>query len=80
MNFSGRSKMFVHFISRKGKNLLVNIKDVSFVVQKGIFCEVFIRGIEGYVVVSDNFDEISKKIESFSFHANEAEYINKKSI
>ena len=36
--------MFIHFVSRQGKNLLVNIKDVSFVLQKGIFCEIHIRG------------------------------------
>lgn len=47
--------MFIHFISRQGRNLLVNIKDISFVVQKGIFCELHIRGIEGNVMVEDEF-------------------------
>lgn len=50
--------MFIHFISRQGRNLLVNIKDISFVVQKGIFCELHIRGIEGNVMVEDEFSEV----------------------
>lgn len=51
--------MFVHFISRQGRNLLVNIKDISFVLQKGVFCELHIRGIEGHVVVEDDFSELT---------------------
>lgn len=54
--------MFIHFISRQGRNLLVNIKDISFVVQKGIFCELHIRGIEGNVMVEDEFSEVYRKI------------------
>ncbi|MEJ2950165.1 hypothetical protein WDK40_25050 [Escherichia coli] len=42
--------MFIHFVSRQGRNLLVNIKDISFVLQKGVFCELHIRGSEGYVM------------------------------
>ncbi|EMX79806.1 hypothetical protein EC2726800_1363 [Escherichia coli 2726800] len=54
--------MFIHFVSRQGRNLLVNIKDISFVLQKGVFCEIHIRGIEGHVMVEDDFSEIYRKI------------------
>ncbi|MCZ5415355.1 hypothetical protein O5553_28335, partial [Escherichia coli] len=37
---------FVYFVSRQGRNLLVNIKDISFALQNGVFCEIHIRGIE----------------------------------
>ncbi|MBB7356390.1 hypothetical protein [Escherichia coli] len=58
--------MFIHFVCRQGKNLLVNIKDVSFVLQKGIFCEIHIRGIEGHVIVEDDFSEFCRKIKEIS--------------
>lgn len=58
--------MFIHFISRQGRNLLVNIKDISFVVQNGIFCELHIRGIEGNVMVEDEFSEVYRKIKEIS--------------
>lgn len=58
--------MFIHFISRQERNLLVNIKDISFVVQKGIFCELHIRGIEGNVMVEDEFSEVYRKIKEIS--------------
>lgn len=64
--------MFIHFISRQKQNLLVNIKDISFVVQKGIFCEIHIRGIEGYVTVEDDFSEIFQKIKNTSLRVNNA--------
>lgn len=54
--------MFVRFVSRRGRNLLVNIKDISFVVQKGIFCELHIRRVEGHVMVEDDFSEVYRKI------------------
>ncbi len=48
--------MFVHFVSRQGRNLLVNIKDISFVLQKGE--GLHIGEIEGHVMVEDNFGEV----------------------
>lgn len=62
--------MFIHFISRQGRNLLVNIKDISFVVQKGVFCEIHIRGIEGHVIVEDDFSEVCRKIKDISPRVN----------
>lgn len=62
--------MFVHFISRQGRNLLVNIKDISFVLQKGVFCEIHIRGIEGHVVVEDDFSEVYRKIKEIPPRVN----------
>ena len=62
--------MFIHFISRQGRNLLVNIKDISFVLQKGILCELHIRGIEGHVRVEDDFSEVYRKIKEISPQAN----------
>ena len=62
--------MFVHFVSRQGRNLLVNIKDISFVVQKGIFCEFHIRGIEGHVMVEYDFSDIYRKIKEISSRVN----------
>lgn len=64
--------MFVHFVSRQGRNLLVNIKDISFVLQKGVFCEIYIRGIEGHVVVEDDFSEIYRKIKEIPPRVNNA--------
>ncbi len=64
--------MFIHFVSRQGRNLLVNIKDISFVVQKGIFCELHIRGIEGHVMVEDDFSEIYRKIKENPPRVNSA--------
>ncbi|HGX3143373.1 TPA: hypothetical protein ACNH8C_005260, partial [Escherichia coli] len=58
--------MFIHFVSRQGRNLLVNIKDISFVLQKGVFCELHIRGSEGYVMVEDDFSEVYRKIKEIS--------------
>ena len=58
--------MFIHFVNRQGRNLLVNIKDISFVVQKGIFCEIHIRGIEGHVIVEDDFNEVCRKMQEAS--------------
>ena len=62
--------MFIHFISRQGRNLLVNIKDISFVLQKGVFCELHIRGIEGHVMVEDDFSEVYRKIKEISPRVN----------
>lgn len=62
--------MFIHFVSRQGRNLLVNIKDISFVVQKGFFCELHIRGTEGHVVVEDDFSEVYRKIKEISPRVN----------
>lgn len=36
--------MFISFISRQDQDLLVNINDISLVMKKGIFCEIYIRG------------------------------------
>lgn len=54
--------MFIHFVSRQGRNLLVNTKDITLVLQKGIFCEIHVRGIEGHVIVKDGFSEVCRKI------------------
>lgn len=62
--------MFVHFDSRQGQNLLVNIKDIRFVLQKGVFCEIHIRGIEGHVVVEDDFSEVYRKIKEIPPRVN----------
>ncbi|MBN6462832.1 hypothetical protein JZM26_19345 [Escherichia coli] len=64
--------MFVHFISRQGRNLLVNIKDISFVLQKGVFCELHIRGTEGHVAVEDDFSEVYRKIKEIPPRVNNA--------
>lgn len=65
--------MFIHFISRQGRNILVNIKDISFVLQKGIFCEIHIRGMEGHVIVEDDFSEVCQKIKDISPRVNNAD-------
>ncbi len=62
--------MFIHFVCRQGRNLLVNIKDISFVLQKGLFCEIHIRGVEGHVMVEDDFSEIYRKIKEISPRVN----------
>ena len=62
--------MFVHFVSRQGRNLLVNIKDISFVLQKGVFCEIHIRGIESHVMVEDDFSEVYRKIKEIPPRVN----------
>ncbi len=62
--------LFIHFISRQGRNILVNIKDISFVVQKGIFCELHIRGIDGHVIVEDDFSNVCQKIKDISPRVN----------
>ncbi len=36
--------MFIHFVSRQGQNLLMNIKDICFVVQKGIIVSFISEG------------------------------------
>lgn len=56
--------MFISFISRQNQDLLVNINDISLVMKKGIFCEIYIRGVSGSVIVVDSFSTICKKIES----------------
>lgn len=58
--------MFISFISRQNQDLLVNINDISLVMKKGIFCEIYIRGISGSVIVVDSFSTICKKIENMS--------------
>ncbi len=62
--------MFVHFISRQGRNLLVNIKDISFVLQKG--GGLHIRGTEGHVMVEDDFSEVYRKIKEIQPRVNNA--------
>lgn len=62
--------MFIHFVSRQGRNLLVNIKDINFVLQKGVFCEIHIRGVEGHVMVEDDFSEVYRKIKEISLQVN----------
>ena len=64
--------MFVHFVSRQGRNLLVNMKNIRFVLQKGIFCELHIRGTEGHVVVEDDFSEVYRKIKEIPPRVNNA--------
>lgn len=54
--------MFISFISRQNQDLLVNINDISLVMKKGIFCEIYIRGVSGSVIVVDSFSTICKKI------------------
>ncbi len=56
--------MFISFISRQNQDLLVNINDISLVMKKGIFCEIYIRGGSGSVIVVDSFSTICKKIEN----------------
>ncbi|EGC2462819.1 hypothetical protein MOI73_004613 [Escherichia coli] len=58
--------MFISFISRQNQDLLVNINDISLVMKKGIFCEIYIRGVSGSVIVVDSFSTICKKIENMS--------------
>ncbi|EEZ9068892.1 hypothetical protein NXF08_005279 [Escherichia coli] len=58
--------MFISFISRQNQDLLVNINDISLVMKKGIFCEIYIRGVSGSVIVADSFSTICKKIENMS--------------
>ncbi|WP_251287628.1 hypothetical protein [Escherichia coli] len=48
----------------------MNIKDISFVIQKGIFCELHIRGIEGHVMAEDDFSEVYRKIKEISPRVN----------
>ncbi|HHB2154809.1 TPA: hypothetical protein ACO6US_003781 [Escherichia albertii] len=62
--------MFIHFVSRQGQNLLVSAKDISFVLQKGIFCELHVRGVEGHIDVEDDFSEICRKIEEILRRVN----------
>ena len=62
--------MFVHFFFRQGGNLLVNIKDITFVLQKGILCEIHISGVEGHVMVEDDFSEVYRKIKEISPRVN----------
>ncbi|EFO3788589.1 hypothetical protein ACRG2M_005328 [Escherichia coli] len=64
--------MFIHFVSRQGENLLVNIKDITFVLQKGILCEIHISGVEGHVMVEDDFREVYRKIKEISPRVNNA--------
>ncbi len=56
--------MFISFISRQNQDLLININDISLVMKKGIFCEIYIRGVSGSVIVVDSFSTICKKIEN----------------
>ncbi|EGK6104296.1 hypothetical protein IO968_004620 [Escherichia coli] len=58
--------MFISFISRQNQDLLVNINDISLVMKKGIFCEIYISGVSGSVIVVDSFSTICKKIENMS--------------
>lgn len=53
--------MFISFISRQDQDLLVNINDISLVMKKGIFCEIYIRGVSGSIIVVDSFSTICKK-------------------
>lgn len=62
--------MFIHFVSRQGRNLLVNIEDITFVLQKGVFCELYIRGIEGNVIVDEEFSAVYRKIKEISPRVN----------
>ncbi|RZN38146.1 hypothetical protein FEK48_20760 [Escherichia sp. E2593] len=64
--------MFIHFVSRQGENLLMNIKDITFVLQKGILCEIHISGVEGHVMVEDDFREVYRKIKEISPRVNNA--------
>lgn len=64
--------MFIHFVSRQGRNLLVNTKDITFVLQKGVFCEIHIRGIEGHVLVEDEFSDVCRKIKEVLPRINNA--------
>lgn len=58
--------MFISFISRQDQDLLVNINDISLVMKKGIFCEIYIRGVSGSIIVVDSFSTIYKKIKNMS--------------
>jgi len=60
------------FVSRQGRNLLVNMKDIRFVLQKGVFYKLHIRGIEGHVVVEDDFSEVYRKIKEIPPRVNNA--------
>lgn len=54
--------MFIQFVSRQEQKLLINVKDISFVAQKGTFCDIYIRGVEGCVSVVEDFSEVFRKI------------------
>ncbi|MWO33955.1 hypothetical protein GQN26_24505 [Escherichia coli] len=64
--------MFIHFVSRQGRNLLVNMKNIRFVLQKVFFCELHARGIEGHVVAEDDFSEVYRKIKEIPPRVNNA--------
>nr|WP_240780606.1 MULTISPECIES: hypothetical protein [unclassified Escherichia] len=50
----------------------MNIKDITFVLQKGILCEIHISGVEGHVMVEDDFREVYRKIKEISPRVNNA--------
>lgn len=54
--------MFVHFVCRWGRNLLVNVKDITLVIQKGVFCEIHIRDIEGHVIIEGGLTNVCRKV------------------
>lgn len=65
--------MFIHFISRQGGNLLVNIKDISFVVQKVFFVKLISGGGKGSVIVENDFSDVCLKIKNISSRVNDIE-------
>lgn len=58
--------MFIHFVSRQGQNLLVNIEGITFVLQKGVFCWLYIRGFEVNAIVDEEFSAVYRKIKDIS--------------
>ncbi len=68
--FLVESEMFVNFTGKKEQGVLVNIKDICLVIQKGVFCDIYIRGKEDYLTVTDDFYSICKRIEEISSGIN----------
>lgn len=62
--------MFISFVSQRGQNIMVNIKDISLIVQKGVYCEIYVRGIVGHVTVQEDFPVLSQKIKDISSFKN----------
>ncbi len=42
----------------------------TFVLQKGVFCELYIRGVEGNVIVDEEFSAVYRKIKEISPRVN----------
>ena len=68
--FALRSRRVYPLCQQTGAKSSGEYKRYQFRSSEGFFCELHIRGVEGHVMVEDDFSEVYRKIKEISPQVN----------